>query len=108
MVTAFDSNGYYLQLSNPFGGAGSSPAVVDLPFWSIVHLISVSMSNFCWESHHPVAMSHSSGSHSFFVTAVDRVNVTTISMSLPAILSLIFNDGYTTYRLGTSLPFIKA
>ena len=28
VVTAFDSNGYYLQISNPFGGAGSSPAVV--------------------------------------------------------------------------------
>ena len=29
VVTAFDSNVSILQLSNPFGGAGSSPAVVD-------------------------------------------------------------------------------
>lgn len=29
MVTAFDSNVPTLQISNPFGGAGSSPAVVD-------------------------------------------------------------------------------
>lgn len=108
MVTAFDSNGYCLQLSNPFGGAGSSPAVVDFPFWSVAHLIAVITSNLCWESHHPVAMSQSPGSHFFFVTAVDRVNVTTISKSLPTILLLIFNDEYTTYRLGTSLPFIKA
>ena len=29
VVTAFDSNVPTLQISNPFGGAGSSPAVVD-------------------------------------------------------------------------------
>ena len=34
VVTAFDSNGHpYLQISNPFGGAGSSPANVGFLFF---------------------------------------------------------------------------
>ena len=36
VVTAFDSNGYYLQISNPFGGAGSSPAVVAFVFLLVI------------------------------------------------------------------------
>ena len=45
MVTAFDSNVSILQLSNPFGGAGSSPAVVVHPF-TLHHMVRVDNSFF--------------------------------------------------------------
>jgi hypothetical protein len=39
VVTAFDSNVPTLQISNPFGGAGSSPAVVDSFAFAFAHAL---------------------------------------------------------------------
>ena len=46
VVTAFDSNVPTLQISNPFGGAGSSPAVVAYSFALALNLYKVEASCF--------------------------------------------------------------